>query len=54
MKANELPLSTRLKKLEEQGILEVLSGNYKKKPPSPIPVQDNIAQVFLREDRENR
>jgi hypothetical protein len=53
MKAHELPLSTRLKKLEKQGILDVLPDNYKKKPLSPIPVSDDIAQVFLREDREN-
>ena len=53
MKANELPLSARLKKLEEQGLLDVLPDNYKKKLPSPIPVPDNIAQVFLKEDWEN-
>ena len=53
IQANELPLSARLKKMEEQGLLGVLSDNYKKKPPSPIPVPGNIAQVFLREDREN-
>ncbi len=53
MQVNEFPLSARLKKLEKQDLLDVLPGNYKKGPLSPIPVPENIAQSFLREDREN-
>ncbi len=53
IQAKELPISARLKKLEDKGLLEVLPGNFKKKVPSPIPVHDNIAQSFLKEDRKN-
>lgn len=49
----ELPIPARLKNLEDRGLLEVLSGNKKKKLPPPIPVPENVAQDFLREDRTN-
>jgi len=53
IKTKDLPISARIKNLEDLGLLEVISGHYKKKLPSPIPVPDNIAQAFLGEDREN-
>ncbi|MBW1894825.1 MAG: type II toxin-antitoxin system Phd/YefM family antitoxin [Deltaproteobacteria bacterium] len=53
IKTKDLPISARLKELEDMGLLEVISGRYKKELPSPIPVPDNIAQAFLGEDREN-
>jgi prevent-host-death family protein len=53
IKTEHLPISARLKRLEDSGLLEVMTGRYKRKLPSPIPVPDNIAQAFLGEDREN-
>jgi len=53
IQTKHLPISARLKNLEDLGLLEVISGHHKKKLPSPIPVPDNIAQTFLAEDREN-
>ena len=49
---DELPLSERIRRLEEQGVIE-------KKPPvrdwrslSPLAVPEGVAQRFLREDRD--
>ncbi len=53
IKTEDLPISARLRKLEDSGLLEPLPSHHKEKLPSPIPVPDNIAQAFLREDREN-
>ena len=49
----DLPLSARIKRLEDQGLLEAPRKKGRKKVPAPIPVPDDIAQRFLREDREN-
>ncbi|UCE56172.1 MAG: type II toxin-antitoxin system Phd/YefM family antitoxin [Desulfobacterales bacterium] len=49
----DLPLQERIKKMEDQGLIEKLSTKGLKKIPSPIPVSNNIAQKFLQEDREN-
>ena len=49
----DLPLSARIKKLEDMGVLETLSQKKRKKLPSPIPVPNNIAQSILKEDRNN-
>jgi len=49
----ELSLSERIKHLEDQGLLETRTEKGGKKVPAPIPVPDDIAQRFLREDREN-
>ncbi len=48
----ELSLSERIKDLEDRGTIAPEIG--KKKPAlfTPIPVPDNIAQKFLREDRD--
>ena len=47
----ELPLSVRITRLEDQGLLEICSGKNQGKIPYAIPVQENIAQIFLKEDR---
>ena len=51
--SKDLPLSARIKKLEDMGVLETLSQKKRKKLPSPIPVPNNIAQSILKEDRNN-
>ena len=47
----ELSLSVRIKRLEDQGLLEICSGKSQGKIPYAIPVQEDIAQIFLKEDR---
>ena len=49
----DLPLSARIKKLEDMGILEPITQQKQIKLPSPIPVPNNIAQSILKEDRNN-
>ncbi|MEE8432836.1 MAG: type II toxin-antitoxin system prevent-host-death family antitoxin [Candidatus Desulfatibia sp.] len=49
----DLPLSARIKNLEDMGVLETLSQKKRKKLPSPIPVPNNIAQSILKEDRNS-
>ena len=51
--SESLPLNARIKRLEEQGVIEPHSGKEHKKIPSPIPVLDGIAQRFLQEDRKD-
>ncbi len=52
VKPDSLPLLERVKRLEDQGIIEPL-GKDQKKINSPIPIPDNVAQRFLQEDRED-
>ena len=49
--AEELPLSARLKQMEEKGLVQELPADYYRILPSPIPIADNVAQQFLQEDR---
>lgn len=53
VKPEFLPLLERVKRLEDQGIIEAISGKGRKKIPSPIPVPKGLAQRFLQEDRED-
>ena len=53
MEKNALPLSERIRRLEEQGMLTPVSKKLKKKIPIPIPVADNLAQKLLQEDRNH-
>ncbi len=48
----DLTLEERIKVLEDQGLIEKQTTKHMKKIPSPIPVSENVAQQFLREDRE--
>jgi prevent-host-death family protein len=50
--AEELPLSARLKQMEEKGLVQELPIDYYRKVPSPIPIAENLAQQFLNEDRD--
>ena len=47
-----LALSDRIQRLEDQGVMEPGRKRALKKIPRPIPVPDEMAQRFLREDRE--
>jgi len=49
----ERSLEQRLKKLEEEGVLGRPPARRKGGPQFPIAVPGEIAQQFLREDREN-
>jgi len=49
----DLPVSVRVKKLEEMGLLEALPQKKRKKLPLPIPVPNDIAQMMLKEDRNH-
>jgi prevent-host-death family protein len=48
-----LPLNARIKRLEEQGVIEIHKGKKYTKMPQPIPVPNGIAQRLLQEDRED-
>ena len=48
-----LPLNTRIQRLEKQGIITPSSEKNTKRVPPPIPVADDLAQRFLREDRDS-
>ena len=47
----ELPLSDRVKRLEDQGLIVRQPGKSSGKIPVPIPLADNVAQKILQEDR---
>ncbi len=45
-----LPLIDRIKNLETNGVLNPVLGKTRPLPP-PLPLEDDIAQRFLQEDR---
>jgi len=47
----ELSLAERVRRLEAAGLLEPLAQPMKPLPP-PLPLRSNIAQRWLREDRD--
>lgn len=47
-----LPLSSRIKMMEEKGILEPVTGKGPRPLPPPIPVEKGMAQTLLAEDRD--
>jgi prevent-host-death family protein len=47
-----LPLSSRIKEMEETGILEPVTGKGRRRLPPPIPVEKGMAQMLIEEDRE--
>jgi len=49
----QLSVKERLKKLEEKGFVREQSSDYYKTLPSPIPLENNLAQRFLNEDRDS-
>jgi hypothetical protein len=48
-----LPLNARIKRLEEQGVIEIHKGKIYTKMPQPIPVHNGNAQRLFQEDRED-
>lgn len=50
--SEKLGLPDRIRRLEDHGFLEPRSKKVLSKIPQPIHVPDDIAQRFLREDRE--
>ena len=49
----ELSLPERLKHLENREIIPPMAGKGRRKPAAAMPVPDEIAQRFLREDRRD-
>jgi len=49
----DLSIEERIKRLEDQGLLEPSSGRKNYTIPSPLPVPPGIAQKLLQEDRNN-
>jgi prevent-host-death family protein len=47
-----LPLASRIKEMEDAGILEPVTGKGPRRLPPPIPVEKGMARRFLDEDRE--
>ncbi len=48
----DLSLEDRIKIMVDREVIEKISSKRLHKIPPPIPVSDNIAQKFLREDRD--
>ena len=53
IKIESLPLHARIKRLEEQGVIELSPVKGYKKIPPPIPILNGMAQRYLQEDRED-
>lgn len=50
---DSLVLSERIKRLENQGVIEPAPKKQRKTLPSPIPAPGGIVQSFLEEDRDH-
>ena len=48
----ELSIEERIRRLENQGLLEPLSGKAEQKLPPPLPAPEGLAQRYLQEGRE--
>jgi prevent-host-death family protein len=48
----DLPLGERIRRMEEQGLIDPTTANTIDKIPPPIPVPDGIAQKLLQEERD--
>ncbi len=53
IQTRELSLDERVKRLEDQGLIDPIAGKGLNKIPPPIPVPNGIAQKMLQEDRDN-
>ena len=51
--SEDLPISVRIKKLEDMGVLESLPPKKQKQSPMPISVPNDIAQKMLKADRNH-
>lgn len=52
VETTDLPLTERIRRLEEQGLIERKPASKSGKSLSPIPVPEGIAQKLLQEERE--
>ena len=52
IKSEALPFLERIKRLEDRGLIAAKPQGKSKIVPLPIPVQDDLAQKLLQEDRE--
>ncbi len=50
---SDLPITSRLRQMEEQGLIQSIAGKAQKKIPPLIPVSNDIHQRFLQEDRDS-
>ena len=50
--SDNLPLEARIRRLEDHGMIEPDAEEKRKKIPLPIPIADDLAQRYLREDRD--
>ena len=48
-----LPLAERLRRLEEEGVIERRTHVGGRRIPAPIPTPEGVAQRLLQEDREH-
>jgi len=53
LEEESLPLDVRIKRLEEQGVIENRGEKAQGEIPPPIPLQSGIAQRLLQEDRDD-
>lgn len=53
IESQSLPLTARIQKLENQGVIEPGSQKKLKKITAPIPLTGDMAQRILREDRNS-
>jgi prevent-host-death family protein len=53
MENKTLPLSERIRHLEERGVLVPLAQKSKRSIPIPIPLSNELAQKLLQEDRNH-
>ncbi len=53
IKAVDLPLEDRIKRMEDQGLIEKRSRKIRRGIPPPVPLAEGHAQNFLQEDRDN-
>ncbi len=51
MPRESLSLAERLRKMEEQGLLEPKCKGVRKRVPPPLPLPEGIAQQYLQEER---
>lgn len=52
IRAKDLPLAERIRRLEEQGLIDPATKSTINKIPPPIPVPDGAAQKLLQEERD--
>ncbi len=53
VQAKDLPSNYQIKQMEERGLIKPSTAGTTKKIPSLISVSNNIAQNFLKEDRNH-